>query len=76
MYIVCVLCSGEQVALVTLENDVFEYTITNLDNRSPYVILVWVFSNHGDQEPARLELPPLGNEREREKECVYIHVRV
>ena len=54
------VCSIVQVDQKLLPDDVFEFTISNLDVELPYVVLVWAFSSSADHHPARVELPPLG----------------
>ena len=58
---VCVMfCSTDQVALVVFADDVFNYTIMNLDADSPYAVRVWAFTTMGDQESAQVEVGALG----------------
>ena len=54
----CLYYRIEQVAQEIVTADVFQYIITNLDTKLPYVVMVWAFTNDGDQEPARVELEP------------------
>ena len=65
------VCSIVQVGQKLLPDDVFEFTISNLDVELPYVVLVWAFSSSADHHPARVELPPLG-----EGVCVCVCVCV
>ena len=69
MYVLtaCVVdCSVEKVGRKLLEREVYQYTITiDVDVELPYVILVWAFTSSGDQEAARIELPPAIGEEKR-----------
>jgi hypothetical protein len=49
----------DQVALEVFTDDVFNYTIMNLDPASPYAVRVWAFTTMGDQESAQVELGAL-----------------
>ena len=55
-------CSTDVVARNAVPPHVRQFTIINVDIDSPYAILVWAFTNK-DQEPARVELWPLGEWR-------------
>ena len=61
------------MAQIIVTDDVFHFTITDLDIESPYVVLVWAFTILGDQEPARVELEARG-EHCSVRVCQYFHL--